>query len=101
TRMPEIIKSIAAGRLGLTVVLDNDRKIVGVITNGDLARFLNRLGLDSYSKIAEDLMTTAPVMVEPSSKLSEVEKLMADYKITSVLVQDHQPLIGIVQIYDL
>lgn len=99
-RIPKVIETISKGRLGLAVVMEN-QKIKGVITDGDLRRAMDKQQEKLFSLKAGDIMTQHPKTVSPKMKLSEAEQLMSNHKITSLLVSDKNKLVGIVQLYSI
>lgn len=96
----DIIGSITQGRLGLCLV-QNGHKTVGIISDGDLRRAMIRLGADFLTASATELMTKAPKTISPDARLGEAESLMATHKITALLVEEADNIIGVVEIYDI
>ena len=96
----DIIAIVSGYKLGLVVVMEED-KIIGVITDGDIRRAMESMEEKFFSLKAEDLMTLNPKSINPTSKLIDAQKMMKRYKVNSLLVSDNYKLIGIVQIYDL
>ncbi len=96
----DIIGSITQGRLGLCLVQDG-HKTVGIISDGDLRRAMIRLGADFLTASATVLMTKAPKTISPDARLGEAESLMATHKITALLVEEADNIIGVVEIYDI
>jgi len=86
-------------RLGLTVVMDDD-KLVGIVTDGDLRRAL----LDNEGTIHENVaqfMTANPHTIQEDSQLSEAETYMLDNKIRALAVVDGKGgVVGVVEIFD-
>jgi arabinose-5-phosphate isomerase len=84
-------------RLGIAGVTDQDGRLVGVITDGDLRRNIER-GLEHK---AADFMTAEPKTIGPDSLVADAVALFEDYKITSLFVvgDDGKPL-GVVHIHD-
>ncbi len=95
----QILSAITKGRFGLAVVLENEN-IVGVITDGDLRRAIEKNDSFLHFK-AKDLMSRNPKTISKNKMATEAEELMNNYKITSLLVEDNQKLVGITQIYNL
>ncbi len=97
----EIIQIISRARLGLVVVTDNN-KISGIITDGDIRRAMESQEDNFFSLKAKDLMSFNPKTISPKAKLMEAQTMMAKYKVNSLLVSTlEDKLIGVVQIYDL
>ena len=97
----EIIHRISAGRLGISVIVENT-KIIGVITDGDVRRAMEKNEESFFKLNASDfLKKKPPICVSKDIKLNEVERILTENKINSVLVSEKNTLIGIIQIYDL
>lgn len=97
--MSDVLAQMNEGRLGCTGVTDDQGNLVGVITDGDLRRGLKDEGL--LSKIAGDLMGSAPVTISDSMLAVEALNLMEDKKITAVFVTEGQQPVGIIHLHDL
>jgi len=96
----ELIGVISNARLGLAVVMDGN-KIVGIVTDGDIRRAMESREEQFFRLKAKDLMSKNPKMVEAKAKLIDVQKIMTEYKVNSLLVIDNKKIVGVVQIYDL
>lgn len=96
-----IVSRISLGKLGLVVVL-KEKKILGVITDGDIRRAMDTHEETFFKLRAEDLYTADPKCVSPDSKLTEISTMMTSNKIHSLLVvNEDATLLGVVQMYDL
>lgn len=95
----EAIILVSKGKLGLGVAIENEQ-IAGIITDGDIRRAMERWKADFFNQTVGDIMTCSPKTVTPHAKISEIQKMMNQYKIHNVLVSDnnHQ-LLGIVDRY--
>lgn len=93
----EVIHTMNEGRLGLCIV-DNG---AGVITDGDLRRHMETDAVNFMTLMAQDLMGANPKTINANARLSEAEELMNDHKITSLLVEENDKIVGVIQIYDL
>ena len=90
---------VSKGKLGLGVSLENG-KIVGLITDGDIRRAMEKWQAEFFNKTVNDIMTTTPKMVLPTTKIADIQQIMQKYKIHTVLVADEETrLIGIVDHY--
>lgn len=97
----EVIATMSKGKLGLALVMIN-QITEGIITDGDLRRFMESKGKSAFDLTAADMMTLKPRTLLHTAKLSEAEELFMHYKINSLVVVDAQNHTkGIVQIYDL
>jgi len=93
----DVIHAMNEGRLGLCIV-DNG---AGVITDGDLRRHMETDAENFMQLTAAQLMGQHPKTIEADARLSEAEELMNNHKITSLLVEENQQVVGVIQIYDL
>lgn len=95
----DVVKIISNSKFGLVVVIENE-KIKGVITDGDIRRAMDDEE-KFFSLKAVDIMTEHPKMIEPTLRLTEAQIIMSESKVNSLLVRKDNALVGIVQIYDL
>ncbi len=100
TSTKELIQVISTARLGLAVVMENE-KIVGIVTDGDIRRSMESLEEKFFKLSAEELMSKNPKTIDKREKLTMVQKVMTDLKVNSLLVTDKNSFVGVVQIYDL
>ncbi len=106
TRSEELLKNvlfeISSKRLGITGVIDGEGRVVGVITDGDLRRAMER-GVDVYSAKASELMSKNPKKIREKDLAASALALMEKNKITSLFVFDdnYETLAGIIHIHDL
>ena len=95
----EAIIEVSRGKLGLGVSL-KDKKVCGLITDGDIRRAMEKWQAEFFDKTVADIMTTNPKTVLPTTKMSDIQKVMHKYKIHTVLVTDEEKhLLGIVDHY--
>jgi hypothetical protein len=95
----DAIIQVSKGKLGLGVSLENG-KIVGLITDGDIRRAMEKWQAEFFNKTVNDIMTTTPKIVLPTTKIADIQQVMQKYKIHTVLVADEETrLIGIVDHY--
>lgn len=95
----EAIIHVSKGKLGLGVSLENER-VVGLITDGDIRRAMEKWQAQFFNKTVSDIMTTSPKTVSPNTKITEIQTIMHKYKIHTVLVVDGDDhLLGIVDHY--
>ena len=96
----EALFSMTGGRLGMTVVVDEDSRVVGVFTDGDLRRSLEKQLLLTSS--IQEVMSTNPKTVKPSMRASDALSLMNERKISQLLIlNDDNTLAGILTLHDL
>ena len=97
----EVIQKITEGKLGLVVVLDENR-VKGVITDGDIRRTMESREKEFFGLVANDLMSSNPKSILESDKLITASNLMSENKINSLLVVNAtNDFVGVVQMYDL
>lgn len=96
-----VINIITKGKCGLVVVQDKNNNILGVISDGDIRRAMEKVESVFFNLKAEDLMTRKPKMTSKFTRLLDAEKIMNKHKISSLLVVDNNSLTGIVQLFDL
>ena len=97
----EVIQTISEGKLGLVVIIDNN-KIIGIITDGDIRRTMESREKDFFNLKAEDLMSNHPKLIYQTDKLISASNIMSQHKINSLLVvNESNDLVGVVQVYDL
>ncbi len=102
TKMPDVIYEMSRKGLGLTVVTKPDGRVMGVITDGDLRRVMQRRKQNILDLAAIDCMTKKPVTLPRTELAASALRLMEEKKITSVIVVDNAGrLEGIVHIHDL
>jgi arabinose-5-phosphate isomerase len=101
TLVKDALFEITSKRLGVTGVVDTEGKLVGIITDGDLRRGLERKG-QILELQARNLMTRNPKTIPADTLATEAMAVMERYSITSLFVLDHgkQPL-GVVHLHDL
>ena len=102
TLMKEAIMEISSRRLGITSVLDDNKKLLGVITDGDLRRGLEKWGEDFFSLKAGDVMTHRPKTIRKNMLAAKAMSVMEKYSITVLVVADDEDNIdGIIHLHDL
>lgn len=99
THLGDAILLVSKGKLGLGVSLEND-KIVGLITDGDIRRAMEKWQSRFFDHTVHDIMTENPKTVSPTTKITEIQRIMHKYKIHTVLVCDKdRRLLGVVDHY--
>jgi len=101
TKMPDVIYEMSRKKLGVTAVAEAD-KLVGVISDGDLRRLLEKRGKDVLDLTAGECMTNHPRTIGAREFAATALALMEEKKITSLMVVDKAgKLEGIVHLHDL
>lgn len=83
----EMMRQMSAKGLGATAIVDEDNRVLGIFTDGDLRRLLEK-GVDVRNGTAQDLMHPKPVTITSDALAVEAADLMEARRITSVLVVD-------------
>ncbi len=86
TPMPQVIYEMSRKKLGMTTVLDDNGRLLGMISDGDLRRLLERDGGRALEHTASEIMNPHPVTIEPGAFASSALALMEEKKITSLIV---------------
>ncbi len=95
----EAIILVSKGKLGLGVAMSG-HQIAGLITDGDIRRAMEKWQAEFFNRTVGDIMTRQPKTVSAQAKISEIQRIMNDNKIHSVLVtDDDRHLLGIVDRY--
>ena len=101
TMMTDVIYEMSRKKLGVTTVMDGD-KLLGVISDGDLRRLLERRGKDALDLAAQDCMNRTPKTIDPQEFAATALARMEEMKITSLVVVDVDHRVrGIVHLHDL
>ncbi len=103
TLMKDVIFEITSKRLGVTAVCNEGGELVGVITDGDLRRALEKYP-DLLQRSASEVMTRNPKWIEREALAAKAVQMMEEYSITSLFVfnrtGDRIP-VGIIHLHDL
>jgi arabinose-5-phosphate isomerase len=101
TKMPDVIYEMSRKKLGVTAVVERG-KLVGIISDGDLRRLLEKRGKDVLDLTAAEAMTRGPKTIAAGEFAATALALMEEKKITSLMVVDKAgKLEGIVHLHDL
>ena len=102
TSIKNIIHVMTEGKYGLVVVLNNNGAIIGIITDGDIRRAMDKQQQIFFALVAKDIMSMNPKKIKFNEKLVVANKMMSENKINSLLVVNNEDkFIGIIQMYDL
>lgn len=101
TKIREALVEISSKNLGVTSIIDEHNRLIGIFTDGDLRRVLDN-SVDIHQTTIDQVMTKNYKTITPSILAFEALELMYHHKITSLPVLDaDQKLIGITHIHDL
>lgn len=96
--LSQAIVEMTAKRFGITGVLNENKELIGVVTDGDLRRSFSRGFVD---RPITSVMTLSPLQVRPDSLADEALHLINDAKVTSVFIVVERRPVGILHIHDL
>lgn len=98
--LKEVIMEMTRKRLGVTAVLNTEGNLLGVITDGDLRRMLEKT--DNIQEIkAKDIMTTHPKTIASSEMAVNALDEMRQNSITQLIVADNNTYKGVIHLHDL
>jgi len=100
TPMKETILEITSKRLGVTGVVNEQGLLVGIVTDGDLRRGLEKKG-DIFRYQAKDLMTANPKTIRGDALAASAMGIMEEHSITSLFVLDGKKPAGVIHLHDL
>src|SRR5579864_8075345 len=101
TKMSDVIYEMSRKKLGVTAVIEG-QKLVGIISDGDLRRLLEKRGKDVMDLKASEAMTRKPKVIAAGEFAATALAIMEEKKITSLMVVDRAgKLEGIVHLHDL
>ena len=95
----DVIFEISEKRLGTTAVVEDDR-IIGIITDGDLRRMLEK-NSDISHLSAKDIMSAHPIQVDVDTMAVNALDIMQKHNITQILVSENEKYKGVVHFHDL
>lgn len=101
TMLSEALLEISSKGLGMTTILDETGKLVGLFTDGDLRRTIDH-NIDIHNTAIADVMTINCKTATPGMLAAEVLHIMDECKINSIaVVNDQQQPVGAVHLHDL
>jgi arabinose-5-phosphate isomerase len=101
TPMRDVIYEMSRKGLGMTCVIDDDARLLGIITDGDLRRHMSTTA-DILNRTAGEVMTRNPATIAKSVLAVQALNMMEQRKITSLpVLGDNQVVEGVVHLHDL
>jgi arabinose-5-phosphate isomerase len=100
TPVTSALLEMTAKSLGLTTVVDDGGKLLGIFTDGDLRRSLDH-GVDINTALIVEVMTSNPRTIAKEALAAEAFAIMEEKKITALVVADDDQPVGIVHIHDI
>jgi len=96
----EVIVEMTAKRLGVTAVIDTENNLLGIITDGDLRRMLEKnVTIDNVN--AGDIMTKNPKTIEPHELAVDALDILRKEEISQLVVSNNGKYLGIIHLHDL
>jgi arabinose-5-phosphate isomerase len=100
--MREVLEEMSSKKLGMSCVIDDEEKLVGIITDGDLRRKIQSYKKNFLYKTAEDCMTPDPITIAKDELATKALNLMEENKVTSLVIKNKSGKIeGIIHLHDL
>ncbi len=100
TPLKDVILEISSKRLGATAVVDHEQNLLGIITDGDLRRMLQKESNIASVKAA-DIMTRTPKMIDKGEFAVKALQVMQENNITQLVVKDGTRVAGFIHLHDL
>ena len=100
TPLRDTIFSISGSRLGMTVVVNEQQEMLGVITDGDLRRMLEK-NSQLEGIVAKDIMTAHPKTIAPEALAVEALDVLRKFDITQLVVANQKQYLGVLHLHDL
>ncbi|MBF0538667.1 MAG: KpsF/GutQ family sugar-phosphate isomerase [Nitrospirae bacterium] len=102
TPMMQAVLEISSKRLGVAIVVDADKRLVGIVTDGDLRRGLEKWGRGLYDMDTAAIMTRSPLVVYEDELAAKALSVMETRCITSLVVPDENGIVkGLIHIHDM
>ena len=102
TSVMNAVMEISSKRLGIAIVAGDDRKLLGIVTDGDVRRGIQKWGKDFFDMKAEEVMTNNPKAISQDELAAKALSVMETYSITSLVVPDHEgKAVGIIHLHDI
>jgi arabinose-5-phosphate isomerase len=101
-KMPDVIYEMSKKGLGMTTVVNDEGRLAGILTDGDLRRLMQQRGAVTLDLMVGDCVTKNPQTIAPGELAGSALRMMEERKITSLVVVDaeRRPL-GVVHLHDL
>jgi len=98
--LKDVILEISSKRLGATAVVNNDKSLLGIITDGDLRRMLEK-GIEINSAKAGDILTKNPKTIDSGELAVKALQIMQQNSITQLVVVKSEKVHGFIHLHDL
>lgn len=99
SKISDTLLQISRTKMGIAVVVEND-EILGVVTDGDIRRTMQRDQDRFFQLTVKDLMNDSPKTIKEDAKLSHAEEIMRQHNIKSlIVVNDENKLVGVIDAF--
>ena len=99
SKISDTLMQISRTKMGIAVVIEND-EIIGVVTDGDIRRTMQRDQEHFFELTVKHLMNSNPKVINEEAKLSQAEELMRKHNIKSlIVVDDNNKLVGVIDAF--
>ena len=98
--LKQVIVEITKNRMGVTAVVDENQQLIGIITDGDLRRMLEKTS-EIGSVCATDILSTHPITIGPDALAVEALELLKKHDISQLIVAENGLYKGVIHIHDL
>jgi arabinose-5-phosphate isomerase len=99
--LKEVIMEMTSKRLGATAVTDENNRLLGIITDGDLRRMLEKNVIPGAGIVARDIMTINPKTIDAEALAVEALDLLREYDISQLVVTNGNQYAGFIHLHDL
>ncbi len=100
--MISAVMEISSKRLGLTIVADNNKNVLGIITDGDVRRGIEKWDKSLFDMKAADVMSTNPKTISEEELAAKALSIMENHSITALVVPDEEGRAkGIIHLHDI
>lgn len=100
--LKDVIMEISSKKLGMAIVVDQDDKVFGIITDGDLRRLMEKKEKDIFKTTAKEMMSTNPKIIEKNALAARALQIMEKHSITSLIITNgSKSPTGIIHLHDI
>jgi arabinose-5-phosphate isomerase len=98
TKLPEAVMTLSKKKVGCVCIVGQDGTLAGIITDGDVARNLNR---DVRDVIVDEIMTVSPKTIPPHTLAGKAMAILNEHSISALVVTEENRPVGVVHFHDL
>ncbi|MCZ2222942.1 MAG: KpsF/GutQ family sugar-phosphate isomerase [Chitinophagales bacterium] len=99
-QLKDVIIEITEKRLGVTAVLNSKNELIGIITDGDLRRMLEK-NENFIQLTAKDIATKNPKTINPNTMAVQAMEILREHNISHILVTENNQYLGVLHVHDL